>query len=696
MASIDLSRFHQSFFEESFENVQMMESLLVELDPETVDADTINSIFRAAHSIKGGAGTFGFPAIAAFTHHLETLLDRVRAGKQALESRLVDLLLRSTDVVQSLLRAARDGAELDQPAIDAVRTELERVASGEPAAVEAAAESVAEATAPLGYRIRFVPDRTLFRSGNDPLRIVAALGALGSLRCSFDLQAIPAFDVLDPLDCHFDFSIELRGDAGDAEVRDVFAWVEDECRLELQPINADSLGAEPPMAAPPIRASAAGTGGTPAPAAVSSTPAPESAVAPAGAPAAAKVTSLAKAAAGAGAAAAPEVASIRVGTDKIDALINLVSELVITQAMLEEGSRGLEPMQHERLLNGLQQLASHTRLLQEAVMSTRMVPIETVFSRYPRMLRDLAARLGKEVRLDTVGEGTELDKSIIEKITDPLTHLVRNAIDHGIERIDDRIAAGKPAAGTLTLRAQNMGGQIVINVSDDGRGLDRDKLIAKARERGMSVSDTMSDAEAWQLIFMPGLSTAEQVTDVSGRGVGMDVVKQNIRALGGEVELNSQLGKGTTVTIKLPLTLAIVDGMSVAVGNEIFILPLGNVIESLQPRSEDVRPVAGAGRVVQVRNEYVPLVELGQWFTVPDARCTAVDGIVVIVESDGRKLALLVDELVGQQQVVIKNLQSNYRRVSCVSGATILGDGRVALILDVPDLVRATSRSAAA
>jgi len=684
MASIDLSRFHQSFFEESFENVQVMERLLLELDPAATDPDSINSIFRAAHSIKGGAGTFGFPSVAAFTHHLETLLDRIRAGKQALDAGLVDLLLRGTDAVQNLLCAARDGTPVDVDLIAELEKTLESVSQGRPAAAEEASAAAVEPVAePVGFRVHFAPETGLFRSGNDPLRIVGALTGLGETKISLHAEHLPAFDELDPLDCHLSWDIELRGDVSEGEVRDVFAWVEDECRLDIEPITCVTMQTAEvkpePVAAAPVAAPAA---------------APAKAAEPAAASNVTPIAAAAKPAPTAG--AAPEISSIRVGTDKIDALINLVSELVITQAMLEEGSRGLDPMQHERLLNGLGQLATHTRLLQEAVMSTRMVPIEAVFSRFPRMLRDLAGRLGKDVRLQTLGEGTELDKSIIEKITDPLTHLVRNSIDHGIEPIEDRKAAGKPVQGTLTLRAENMGGQIVIYVIDDGRGLSRDKILSKARERGLTVSDTMTDSEVFQLIFMPGFSTAEKVTDVSGRGVGMDVVKQNIRSLGGEVDLSSKHGEGTTVTIRLPLTLAIVDGMSVAVGDEIFILPLGNVIESMQPLAEQVRPVGGAGQVVQVRNEYVPLVQLKDWFGVPNGRKTTADGIVVIVESDGRKLALLVDELVGQQQVVIKSLQSNYRRVAGMSGATILGDGRVALILDVPELVRTIMHRAAA
>jgi two-component system chemotaxis sensor kinase CheA len=391
-----------------------------------------------------------------------------------------------------------------------------------------------------------------------------------------------------------------------------------------------------------------------------------------------------------------DAASIRVSTEKIDSLINLVGELVITHAMLAQFAQKLDPVANERLFIGLQQLDQNARHLQDAVMSTRMLPIEAVFSRFPRMVRDLAGRLNKQVRLETIGESTELDKSVIEKITDPLTHLVRNSLDHGIEMPDARVAAGKDPTGTITLRAAHQGSQIVIEVIDDGRGLNREKILAKAKAQGIPISDSAPDADVWQLIFAPGFSTAEQVTDVSGRGVGMDVVKRNIQVLGGQVELSSEAGRGARVTIRMPLTLAIVDGMSVAVGNEVFIVPLSSVIESLQPHPEQIRTVVGKGRVVQLRDEYLPLLALYQFFHIATEVQEPHQGIIVVLEAEGRKVALLVDALVGQQQVVIKNLESNYRRVAGVSGATILGDGRVALILDAVEMVRGTYRSAAA
>ncbi len=391
-----------------------------------------------------------------------------------------------------------------------------------------------------------------------------------------------------------------------------------------------------------------------------------------------------------------EGGSIRVATEKIDGLINLVGELVITQAMLQQLAASLDPVQNEKLLNGLGLLDRNTRSLQEAVMSTRMLPVDFVFSRFPRVVRDLAGKLGKQARLVMSGEHTELDKSVIERIADPLTHLVRNSLDHGIEPTDQRVAAGKDAVGTIRLSASHQGGNIVIEVADDGRGLDRARIMSKARERGLSISDAANDDEVWRLIFAPGFSTAEAVTDVSGRGVGMDVVKKNIEALSGSVDITSETGRGSRITIRLPLTLAILDGMSVRVGSEIFIVPLNAVVESLQPQREQVRTVAHQGQVVKVRSEYVPLVALGELFGIRAAVTEPNEGILVLLESDGRKIAVLVDELVGQQQVVIKSIEANYHRVSGVSGATILGDGRVALIVDIGDVIRRCSMAVAA
>lgn len=660
--SLDLSRFHQTFFEESREGLDAMEAALLQLDIGNADSETINTIFRAAHSIKGGAGTFGFSGISEFTHVIETLLDQMRSGKRAVTQPDVDLLLRGVDMLRALFAAAREGSPLDTAAVAEVHAQLEKALKGEAAAAPSAPATIASIASVVssGWRIRFAPRPGLFRSGNDPLRILRELDQLGRLTVELDATQLPELAQAEPEDCYLAWNLTLTGDATRAQLDDLFAWVEDECELTFAPLA-------------PVEKPQRVQGG-----AVTEKPEAHKDH---------KEHKDHKSGDG---------GSIRVSTDKIDMLINLVGELVITQSMLAQTAGQLDPVINEKLLGGLSQLDRNTRLLQEAVMSTRMLPMDFVFSRFPRVVRDLAAKLGKQVRLQTVGEHTELDKSVIEKIADPLNHLVRNSLDHGIETPDQRVAAGKPGEGTIHLKAAHQGGHIVIEVSDDGRGLSREKILAKARAQNLPVSDSMSDAEVWALIFAPGFSTAETVTDVSGRGVGMDVVKKNIQALGGKIELNSQPGHGMQVTIRLPLTLAILDGMSVAVGDEVFIVPLNCVVEALQAQPGHVKSIANRDQLIRVRNEYVPLMALHRVFKLPSRATEAHAGILLLLESEGRKLALLVDELLGQQQVVIKSLEANYRHVSGVSGATILGDGRVALILDVGELVQALTRAAAA
>lgn len=650
--SMDLQRFHATFFEESREGLDAMEAGLLALESGQQDPEIINSVFRAAHSIKGGAGTFGFDAIAALTHVLETLLDELRAGKRALEANAVDAMLSSVDVLRALLREAEHGQPADPQAVAAIKARLEAVLSGQAAASAPVAAAKVDDT-PEAWQIGFVPSPSLFMSGNDPLRIIRELEHLGSLQVAARMERLPGFDQLDPLEAHLAWDLGLVGKVPRSKIEDTFAWVVDDCELDIRP------------AAPPSLATSA--------------PAAPAAVAPAAAAAAS--------AAGAPAAAAHEAeTSIRVAVEKVDALINLVGELVITQAMLKQVSHALDPVHAEQLFAGLDLLERNTRDLQEAVIGVRMLPVDAVFRRFPRLVRDLSSRLGKQVRLRTIGEGTELDKGLIEKIADPLVHLVRNSIDHGLEMPDIRRDAGKDETGTITLAASHQGGHIVIEVSDDGRGLNRDKILSKALERGLSVPDNPTDAQVWDLIFQPGFSTADAVTDLSGRGVGMDVVRRNIQALGGEVQLESKAGNGTRVLIRLPLTLAILDGMTVAVAGETVILPLAYVLEALQPQPEDVRTMAGEGRVLRVRGEYLPILSLSEYYGFGGR--TKDDSLVVVVEGDGQKIALEVDELVGQQQVVVKNIENNYRRISGVSGATILGDGRVSLIVDIGGLVR--------
>jgi len=649
--NMDMQRFHATFFEESREGLEAMEAGLLSLEQGSRDGDLINSIFRAAHSIKGGSATFGFDAIAGLTHVLETLLDELRAGQRAVSPPAVDAMLASVDVLRALLAEAEHGTPADPAAVQAIKDRLNAVLSGEEAPAPAPAAAAKADDAPDGWKIGFTPAPSLFMSGNDPLRILRELEHLGPLEVACRLERLPGFEQIDPLEAYLAWDLGLIGQVPRSAVDDVFAWVVDDCELDIQPMQRNAV---------PVEAAAVAAQQAAAPAAAQP-----------GAPAAANDAA---------------ETSIRVSVDKIDGLINLVGELVITQAMLKQVSGVLDPAQCERLFAGLDLLERNTRDLQEAVIGVRMLPVDAVFRRFPRLVRDLSARLGKQVRLRTVGEGTELDKGLIERIADPLVHLVRNSIDHGLEMPDVRAQAGKDETGTITLAASHQGGHIVIEVSDDGRGLNRDRILAKAHERGLAVPENPTDAQVWDLIFQPGFSTAEQVTDLSGRGVGMDVVRRNIQALGGEVQLESATGQGTRVVIRLPLTLAILDGMAVSVGDETLILPLTYVLEALQPQGEDVRTVAGDGRVLRVRGEYLPMVALNEYYRYGDAR--AHDPLVVVVEADGQKLALEVDELIGQQQVVVKNLENNYRRIDGISGATILGDGRVALIVDVGGLVR--------
>ncbi|WP_303639052.1 chemotaxis protein CheA [Stenotrophomonas tuberculopleuritidis] len=651
--SMDLQRFHATFFEESREGLDAMEAGLLALESGQQDAEIINSVFRAAHSIKGGAGTFGFDAIAGLTHVLETLLDELRAGKRALESAAVDAMLSSVDVLRALLREAEHGQAADPAAVAAVKARLEAVLSGQAASSAPAAAAIKVDDTPEAWQIGFTPAPSLFMSGNDPLRIIRELEHLGSLQVAARMERLPGFAQLDPLEAHLAWDLGLVGKVPRSKIEDTFAWVLDDCELDIRPAAPPSLATQAPVAAAPAPITAA----------------------PAAAPAP-----------GSGASAEAET-SIRVSVDKVDALINLVGELVITQAMLKQVSHALDPVHAESLFAGLDQLERNTRDLQEAVIGVRMLPVDAVFRRFPRLVRDLSGRLGKQVRLRTIGEGTELDKGLIEKIADPLVHLVRNSIDHGLEMPDVRRDAGKDETGTITLAASHQGGHIVIEVSDDGRGLNREKILAKAHERGLAVPDNPTDSQVWDLIFQPGFSTADAVTDLSGRGVGMDVVRRNIQALGGEVQIESSLGSGTRTLIRLPLTLAILDGMTVAVAGETLILPLAYVLEALQPQAEDIRSMAGEGRVLRVRGEYLPILSLSEYYGYGQ-RAPGSESLVVVVEGDGQKIALEVDELVGQQQVVVKNIENNYRRIGGVSGATILGDGRVALIVDIGGLVR--------
>ncbi|PII77206.1 chemotaxis protein CheA [Serratia sp. OLDL1] len=658
--SMDISDFYQTFFDEADELLADMEQHLLELDPLAPDIEPLNAIFRAAHSIKGGAATFGFSVLQETTHLLENLLDGARRQEMSLSTEIINLFLETKDIMQEQLDAYKTSQQPDAESFEYICQALRQLAleaqqqQEAPAAQPAVQQPVAQpSAAPAAIEGGMRISLNGLKASEIPL-MLEELGNLG--------------EVKDPHQTEHSLDVTLLTSASEDDISAVLCFV-----LEPEQISFST----PTQSAPAVaEANLPETVAAPEPA-----PAPIASAAPPAAKPAAAAAEAPKARA-----KASESTSIRVAVEKVDQLINLVGELVITQSMLAQRSGTLDPVNHGDLLNSMSQLERNARDLQESVMSIRMMPMEYVFSRYPRLVRDLAGKLNKLVELTLQGSSTELDKSLIERIIDPLTHLVRNSLDHGIEEPATRIAAGKSAVGNLVLSAEHQGGNICIEVIDDGAGLNREKILAKAASQGLAVSDSMSDEEVGMLIFAPGFSTAEQVTDVSGRGVGMDVVKRNIQEMGGHVEIRSQAGKGTTIRILLPLTLAILDGMSVKVNDEVFILPLNAVMESLQPQAEDLHPLAGGERVLQVRGEYLPLVELYRVFEVEGAKTDATQGIVVILQSAGRRYALLVDQLIGQHQVVVKNLESNYRKVPGISAATILGDGSVALIVDVSAL----------
>ncbi|ALX83829.1 chemotaxis protein CheA [Achromobacter xylosoxidans] len=694
-SGLDLSQFYETFFDEADELLAQMEQLLLELDVGAPDIEQLNAIFRAAHSIKGGAATFGcFNQLAGTTHLLENLLDAIRRGEMALRTDMIDIFLETKDVLKSQLDAYRASEEPDEAVFERICAVLRQLAleHKDPAAAAAPAPAPVAAPAPV------VPPPV--QAAPEPAPVVEAAPAAA------DAAGLPLrVRITKVSDKDAESLLEEMGNLGQVKASErangvLTVWVDSTCTPDdieavcCFIVDADQLNiareAAPVADAAPAPAVAA--------APVAATPEAAPAAAPAAAePAVAESAAAAEAisqAARTSRAAAPahvdkESTSIRVGVEKVDQVINLVGELVITQAMLAQTASTLDPVLHDRLLNGMEQLERNARDLQEAVMSIRMMPMDYVFSRFPRLVRDIAGKMGKQIELQTYGRATELDKSLIERIIDPLTHLVRNSLDHGIETPEKRVAAGKDPVGQLVLSAQHNGGNIVIEVSDDGAGLNREKILKKAMAQGLPVNENSPDDEIWQLIFAPGFSTAEKVTDISGRGVGMDVVRRNIQDMGGHVQLSCEPGNGTTTRIVLPLTLAILDGMSVRVGEETFILPLNHVTESLQPTNDQIYSVAGNERVMHVRGEYLPLVEMHRVFSVSDAQTDPTQAIAVIMQAEDRRFALLVDHLIGQHQVVVKNLESNYRKVPGISAATILGDGSVALIVDVFALARA-------
>ena len=717
--TIDLTQFHDAFFEESFEALDSMEAALLKLDIGAPEPELINTIFRVAHSIKGGSATFGFSGIASFTHSCETLLDELRSGGMQVTVEISDLLLKTVDIMREMLRATQSKQEIDMQRASDVQFDVEAMiakkndkAPAAPAKAAAPAPAAntgtpsAAATAPAAaaaryWEINFRPYPELFARGNDPLRMLRELAEMGELQVKANLDSLPTFGELDPQSCYLAWDLKLPGDVAEESIKNVFEWAEGDCDLTLKlvdgagaPATATTAAAEPatPSTSQAATASAPADGASASSGAAATAP-----TAPAVTAAATPSPTAAPAAAPASVAAVGDSGSIRVSVEKIDELMNTVGELVITQAMLSQLGLNIEGPSAEKLRAGLAQLERNTRELQESVMRVRMLPISFVFSRFPRMVRDIAQRLGKQIDLKLTGEQTELDKTVLEKIGDPLVHLVRNSIDHGIEMPDARVAAGKSAAGTVHLDACHRGGNIAVEVSDDGGGLNKERILAKAKQRGLvGQNDVLTDDQIHDLIFLPGFSTADKTTDLSGRGVGMDVVRRNVKELGGKIELKSEQGKGSRFIITLPLTLAIVDGQSVAVGNETYIIPLISIVESMRLKEASISRLSGRNEVFSFRGDYLPIIRLHELFGVEPRTRSLHEGLVVIAEGDGRRIGLFVDDLLGQQQVVIKSLETNYGRVEGVSGATILGDGSVALILDVTGLIQAASMRAAA
>jgi two-component system chemotaxis sensor kinase CheA len=695
--NLDMTMFHQAFFEEATDLLAEFEGLLLRLEETPDETELLNTIFRCAHSIKGGSATFGFTAIAHFTHGLETLLDRLRNGQIRVDGTLTQLLLESLDQLKALLALAR-GEATGAPNSEALTARIEgaiarsdaggagnvfQPVSGPPAEQKPAATAEIETKQ---YLLRFGPGNDVLRHGIDPALLLSRLMdrvEIYSVHC--DLAGLPTLEALDPETCYLSWEVKFCSELDSVELLDLFEFVIDESEVSLIEV--------------------AGLFGSIPPATVASMPSdevePNQEIEPEICAPEAKQDLMARAAAPAApesSATTPKIEAhtLRVATDKIDKLINLVGELVINQSMLNEVIQDFNMAKLPRLTEAVAEMERASRELQERVMAVRMLPIRHAFGRFPRLIRDLASSCGKRIELKTTGEETELDKSVIEAIADPLTHLVRNSVDHGLETPEERRAAGKPETGSVALHAFHEGGNIVIEISDDGRGLDRDRILKKAIERGLlSENDAApADETIYSFIFHPGFSTAAKVTDLSGRGVGMDIVKQAVQGLGGSIMLSSTPGAGTRFRIRLPLTMAILEGLSLKVGDEVYILPLTSIVESIRPRSGDVRLIAGQTEVALVRGEVLSILRLYQFFGAEPRITDPTRGLLVIVENDGRKVALLVDELIGQSQVVIKSLETNYRKVDGIAGATILGDGRVALIVDVPGLIRGVQGSA--
>lgn len=652
---MDFSAFHETFFDEARELLDEMETLLMELDVDAPDPEALAAIFRAAHSIKGGASTFGFEDLQVTTHLLENLLDGVRHAEMFLDRDAVDTILTVRDHLAMLLDCYANEEAPDAEEVASVRSELKALAA-RMAGGEIKHDALAASDNSSGASDSATPTANGMAQYAITLKDVAEKD-----RASLQEELALFGDVSVRESSEEQLVLQLVTSSSADDIEAVLGFILDAAQME---IVEESATAAPAADAKKEEAPAAN---------VSVTSATAKAVQASNKKEGGKRS---------------ESSTLRVATDKIDQILNLVGELVITQAMLEQSASHLDQMEHSQLVNGASLLQRNVRDLQEAVMSVRMMPMDSVFNRFPRLVRDNAKKLGKEVELETVGHSTELDKGLIEGIVDPLTHLVRNSLDHGIETPEKRIEAGKSAAGHLKLAAYHKAGHIVIEISDDGAGLNREKILDKARSNGMDVNDNMPDDDVWQLIFASGFSTAEKITDLSGRGVGMDVVRRNITNMGGHVSISSKQGEGTTTRILLPLTLAILDGMLIQSGEETFILPLNAIAESIQIASENVKLMAGGKQVIKIRGEYLPLLNLSDIFEIPGAQHDIKDTIGIVVQADRTNFVLLVDQLLGQRQVVVKNLETHYRRVEGVSAATILGDGRVALILDLVALSR--------
>ena len=665
--SVDLDQFKGIFFEESFENLDAMETGLLALSEGETDLETVNTIFRGAHSIKGGGAAFGFDVVSSFTHVMEELLDKMRNGEMEADFASVNILLESVDVLRELLKAFQDGLEPDDQRALALKLKLEEIRDGASGVSEIATDSQIEVEAGdtrdeeiIGWTIHFLPYENLLQTGNDPSLMLRELACLGEMSLQVHTQRIPPLAEMDPEKCYLSWDIELKAPVERDAITEIFEWVEDDCDLDIQPV-VQPVERRKMERRDEERRTGEGAG--------------------------LERRKEDRRAVGKDAAPAPS-ATIRVSTERIDEIIDMVGELVITQSMLSQLGEDLDLAKLEKLREGLEQLERNSRELQEGVMSIRMQPISFAFNRFPRMVHDVSQKLSKQIRLETSGEDTEMDKTVMEKINDPLVHLVRNSIDHGLETPNERLEAGKEEEGIVRLNAYHQGSFVIIEVSDDGSGLDRERIFTKAVERGLvKESDELSDDQVFRLLLEAGFSTAEQVSDLSGRGVGLDVVRKNIEGLGGSIDIRSELGVGTTFAIRLPLTLAVLDGQLFKVGNDTFILPLSSIVESLQMDQKCISGVASDIELYRLRDEYIPIIDLSKTFSINENPKNMENALLVVVELGERHVGLLIDELLGQQQVVIKSLETNYQRVTGISGATILGDGTVSLILDVAGLI---------